>query len=279
MFDKDRYTQVVALLGMLGVENAAQIPPERAEAKLATRLGKQGVPEGCSPEQKKLADEILGTKLESKAEAKTEPKAKEQSGKQSFRLTDGKDKNGPVEMITPQMAEVRNKRRTDGKVWAHDPAAAPSKSEKVENVKAPETKGKSKGVVNRPAKAAAKAGKKVKAPKPKADKKTKTDKAPKTGKDEKSEKPAKRKGKSHAGRNGGGTEVFRRIMEDRRPHKKEDVVKAVVKAGVGEASARAYLVWAKRSTKATNPAKGGNPFGFVIVETLDKNGVKSIQKK
>jgi hypothetical protein len=294
MFDKDRYAVVVALLGMLGVEKAAQIPPERAESKLAVRLTKQGVPEGCTPEQKKVAEEILGSATPGRVPTDTEladEKRKafrttvkqEPTTKQPYRLTDGKDKDGPVEMLLPQMAEVRNKRRTDGKTWVHDPSASATK---VGNIKPdPKTvkavadkegkKVKDKIVKKAVAKAKAKVEKKGK----RVAKRTKESKTEKPVKAPKPVKPTKRKGKSHAGRKGGGAEVFRKIMDDRKPHKKEDVIKAIVKTGVGEASARAYLVWAKRSTKATNPAKGGNPFGIVIVETLDKNQVKFIQKK
>lgn len=295
MFDKERYAVVVALLGMLGVENPAQIAPERAEGKLVTRLQKQGIPEGVNDAQRKLAEEVLGSSKPKSPEKPVENiKPETPTVKVPYRLTDGKDKDGPVEMMLPQMAEVRNKRRTDGKKWVEAPDAKPThklerKVKAAEDVRKKPFQSK-RLVTGAVAKARARAEKpKASKPAPKAKPKTdkKTVKATTKGKSEtKAPKPAKatkpksdKPRKKGAGRKGGGAKVFRDILSDRKPHKKDDVVKAIVKTGVGEASARAYLVWAKRQTKETNPAKGGNPFGFVIVETLDKNLTKLIQKK
>jgi hypothetical protein len=58
---------------------------------------------------------------------------------------------------------------------------------------------------------------------------------------------------------------------------KDALVKEIAAAGVSEASARAYIVWAKR-TQAGAPNKSANPFPFVISETKNKEGVKTLQK-
>lgn len=76
----------------------------------------------------------------------------------------------------------------------------------------------------------------------------------------------------------GGAKVF----VDAFPNKQVSVVKAdlvasVSKAGTSEASARAYIVWAKRE-KAGPPNKTLNPFPFFLIEKVNKDGNKVLQR-
>lgn len=309
-FDRDRYTVIVALLGMLGVEDAAQIAPERAEAKLTKRLIKQGIPEGVTDEQKTLAEEILGGKpavaaaSETEVETSVETKEPDNTGKQPYRLVGVNGEDDRVKMMAPAFAASRNKRRTDGRQWVADPGAAlseetetptdqpkeidvkkdkknpktpkaekPVKEKKVASAEKPAKTAKTKTTPKVEKKAPVKAEKPAKAAKP-AKKESKT-KTPKADKPAKESKPRKAQGP----RESGGAAKFRDIMADRKPHPKSEVIAEIVKAGVGEPSARAYTVWAKRSTDKTNPAKGGNPFGFVITETKTEDGVKMIRRR
>jgi hypothetical protein len=58
---------------------------------------------------------------------------------------------------------------------------------------------------------------------------------------------------------------------------KDDLIKEVAAAGVSEASALAYIVWAKRE-KAGPPNKTLNPFPFFLAERLNKDGIKVLQR-
>jgi hypothetical protein len=55
-------------------------------------------------------------------------------------------------------------------------------------------------------------------------------------------------------------------MNAGRPIAKRELIEKLTAMGINESSAQAYVTWSKRDPKKSNPAKGGNPFGFVSAE-------------
>lgn len=82
---------------------------------------------------------------------------------------------------------------------------------------------------------------------------------------------------------GKGAGEFREIFESKKAIPKSEVIDRLVKTGVSDASARAYVVWAKRklpgaSVKNPSPAKGQNPWGFRIEESKTADGKKMLKR-
>jgi hypothetical protein len=86
--------------------------------------------------------------------------------------------------------------------------------------------------------------------------------------------PAERKPRERTG----GAAIFVKAFPNKQVTViKDDLVKEIAAAGVSEASARAYIVWAKRE-KAGPPNKVLNPFPFFLIEKVNKDGVKVLQR-
>lgn len=76
----------------------------------------------------------------------------------------------------------------------------------------------------------------------------------------------------------GGAAIFVKAFPNKQVTVLKDaLVKEIAAAGVSEASARAYIVWAKRVV-AGPPNKSANPFPFFIEEGKNKEGVKTLKK-
>lgn len=86
--------------------------------------------------------------------------------------------------------------------------------------------------------------------------------------------PAERKPRERTG----GAAIFVKAFPNKQVTViKDELVKEIAACGVSEASARAYIVWAKRE-KAGPPNKTLNPFPFFLTEKVNKEGVKVLQR-
>lgn len=218
------------LLTKLGVEQPERFDDDRANAKLKTRLTKNGVPADLSDDEKALT-EGLGFSSTPSPVTEIEP-------------AEGGSDGDPSQNDDPK-ATKKLKAKGKGK-----PAPAP-KATKGAGAKPPAKTSKSG------------TGKAAAAnPKP--------TKATAEGED----KPKREKSNAN-----GVSEIFRKAFSAmNKPVKKEELRAKLLAAGCKPGTANSYVAWAKRK-KAGAPGPGGNPWGFVIEETVvGKTNEKVLRK-
>lgn len=245
--DRTVVDQLLMKLGV-GSETLIKISDERAMKKLRDRIAAgKGKDVDMTPGETALVESLNAPVV---AEELT-----------AYRLAGIDGKPDRIEVMLPAKALARNSSREKTRQWVAAPGETPTHvdGKPVASEEKPVSKTKEKTAAP-----AAKAKAKDE-PKEKAEPKAKAEPKP------------KKEGDSNRGK---ATDVFRECFRTKQPVEKADVITQVVAAGsASAASAAAYVVWAKRdSGENKNPAKGGNPFGFVIEEYKTKEGVKTLRK-
>jgi hypothetical protein len=221
-----------------------KLTDERARVKLLKRIESLGVPADVTPEERAEIAAIIGPQDQQQQNDQAPPAGAEDGGSTEPTATEAPpEDSGNASNAGTEPQQENDVARKDKKK-AKRPASKKGES-KAPKVKAP----------------------KVKAPKVKAPKV----KAP---------KPPKKKSAGNGKRkNGGGaSEYFRSVFsKNGATVLKSEVVEKLVGHGIGEGSARAFIVWAKRG-KQGKPSIALNPWPFQIKETKDDKGNKVLTK-
>ena len=260
------------LLVKLGVNpaGAAKLGPQEAHNKIVFRVTKQGIPADLTADEKAIVIG-LGFSEDGKPPAKPEP-----DKAVPYRLPGipGQSEDR-VEAITATMAKHRNARRSDGRKWEPAPEGTPlteavaktpnktttTTSKETKTAETTAGKGDETVATAMKNKKTAKAKGRATAT-AKATAKTDPDKGGKTVKKErKAREPS------------GGALAFRKLFETKKPVAKEEAIAIIAKAGCTRGAS--YISYAKRPLSGNGAP---NIWGFLIKETVTKDGVKMLQR-